>query len=137
MRGVTLLCLLLAVPFLAALGHDIYVTYEEQDFTQPLKLSALGYLWVHYGPESYKWAESNIDTGTWEIIQTWLLEQKTVLVAAVPALVIYALLLILKLFNLPPFSDGASALSGKKPKGNDFTFASGQKQKKFFKYKRK
>ncbi|MBI2233713.1 MAG: hypothetical protein HYU57_01680 [Micavibrio aeruginosavorus] len=137
MRGVTILCLLLAMPFLAALGHDIYITYQDQDFAQPLKLSALGYLWVHYGPESYKWAESNIDKGTWELIQTWLLEQKTVLVTAVPALVIYALFLILKLFHLPPFSDGASFFPEKKQKGSDFTFSDGQEQKKTLKYKRK
>lgn len=137
MRGIALLCFLLAVPFLAALGHDIYITYQNQDFTQPLKFSALGYLWVHYGPESYKWAEANIDKGTWTHIQTWLLEQRTVVVTAVPALAVYALLLVLKLLHLPPFSDGARFFSGKKSKDSDFTFSGAADKKTKLKYKRK
>ena len=32
MRGIPILCFLLALPVLAALGHDIYITYQDQDF---------------------------------------------------------------------------------------------------------
>jgi hypothetical protein len=135
MRGIPILCFLLALPVLAALGHDIYITYQDQDFTRAMMFSDVGYLWTHYEPGSYKWAQDNIDKATWDSFLTPLLEQSTVIIAAIPAVIVYSLLLILKLLNLPPFSDGVRVGKGHK-KGN-FAYSNTDKSKGRFKYNRK
>lgn len=135
MRGIFLLCFVLLIPALAALGHDLFITYQDQDFTKPMMFSDLGYLWTHYEPGSYKWARENIDQSTWDSTLTPLLEQTSVIAAFVPAGAVYILLLILKLLNLPPFSDGVRVGKGKK-KG-DFSYKNSDKSKGRFKYNRK
>jgi len=136
MRGISILCFLLAVPALAALGHDIYIVYQDQDFTKAMMFSDVGFLWTEYGPESYKWAQSNLSKETWDGILTPLLEQTTVLVAAAPALLVYGILLFLKIFNMPPFSDGTKTFGGSRKRGS-FSFSGGDKSQGKFKYKRK
>ncbi len=136
MRGLTILCFLLALPALAALGHDIYITYQDQDYTRAMMFSDVGFLWVEYWPEGYKWAQDNIDQEYWDGFLTPLLEQTTVIVAAAPAVLVYILLLFLKLFNLPPFSDGTKTF-GKYGKKGAFSFSGGDKSKGKFRYKRK
>ena len=135
MRGIPILCFLLALPVLAALGHDIYITYQDQDFSKPMMFSDVGYLWVHYEPDSYKWAQENVSQGTWDSFLTPFLEQTTVVMAAVPAAIVYSLLLILKLCNLPPFSDGVRV--GRGHKKGKFAYGNTDKSKGRFKYNRK
>ncbi len=135
MRGIQILCVLLILPVLAALGHDLYITYQEQDFTKPMMFSDVGYLWTHYSPDSYKWVQDNIGKEKWVSIVTPLLEQTSVVVSAIPAAVVYSLLLILKLLNMPPFGDGVRVKKGHK-KG-DFAYSNTDKSKGRFKYNRK
>ena len=63
-------------------------------------------------------------------------EQTTVIVAAIPAVLIYTILLFLKLFNLPPFYDGTKTFGGSRKKGA-FSFSGADKSQGKFKYKRK
>lgn len=104
MRGIAVLCFLLVLPILAVLGHDIYVTYQDQDFTKRMMFSDVGYLWTNYDPDTYEWAKKNVDQDTWDNLLTPFLEMTSVIVAAIPALVIFSLLLILRFFKLPPFA---------------------------------
>lgn len=136
MRGLSVLCFLLALPALAALGHDIYITYQDQDFTKTMMFSDVGFLWTRYGPESYKWAQDNLGKETWDGFLTPLLEQTTVIVAVIPALLVYTLLLLLKLLNFPPFSDGTKTFGHFRKKGN-FSFSGTDKSQGKFRYKRK
>lgn len=136
MRGLSVVCFLVALPFLAVLGHDVYVTYQDQDLTREMMFSNLGYLWTSYGPESYKWAQDNIDKATWDSILVPVLKVRSVLATGVPAALFYALLGILKLLNLPPFSDGTRRF-GHGPKKAGFSFKSTDPEKGRFKYKRK
>jgi hypothetical protein len=137
MRGIVVLCFLLVLPIFAVLGHDIYVTYQDQDFTKPMMFSDVGYLWTNYEPDTYEWARKNIDPGTWEHVVTPFLEQTSVIMAAVPALVVFTLLLILRLFKLPPFAPEVKVKKGHKK--SDFSFGSGDrgKGKERISYKRK
>ncbi len=134
MRGYTLLLSFLILPVLGALGHDIYITYKDQNFDKPMMFSDVGYLWTHYSPETYDLAHQSLAHDTWLNIITPLLEQMTVVVSAVPFVLSAIILLILKLLRLPPFSDGARVGSFKK-KG--FGFGSGDKKQGKFKYNRK
>lgn len=137
MRGIVVLCFLLVLPIFAVLGHDIYVTYQEQDFTQRMKFSNVRYLWSNYERDTYEWAEKNIEPETWSNLVAPVLDQKSVIVAGVPALVIFSLLLVLRLFQLPPFAPEVKVKKGHK-KG-DFGFGSGDrgKGKTKISYKRK
>lgn len=134
MRGYTFLLLFLALPVLGALGHDVYITYQDQDFTKEMMFSDVGYLWTHYHPESYNWAHRNFSPENWQYLVAFVLEQKTILVAAVPLLLAAAILAVLRLLGLPPFRDAGSMVNFKK-KG--FGFGSGDKKQGRFKYKRK
>ena len=53
MRGVHLFMFVVALPALAALGHDAYLFYMNQD--KGFELAALGFIWTKYEPESYRW----------------------------------------------------------------------------------
>lgn len=135
MRGLSILCFLLILPILGALGHDIYVTYQDQDFSKTMMFSDVGYLWTNYEPDTYKWAQKNVDQGTWDHVLTPILEQTSVVVAAVPALVTFSILILLRIFNLPPFRSDVSVKPGHR-KGR-FGFGSGDKGTGKMKYKRK
>lgn len=135
MRGLSILCFLLVLPIFAALGHDIYVTYQDQDFSKTMMFSDVGYLWTNYEPDTYQWAQKNVDQDIWDKYLTPLLEQTSVLVASVPAVVGFSILLILRLFNLPPFASDVTVKKGHQ-KGR-FSFGSGERGKGKMKYRRK
>lgn len=135
MRGLSILCFLLVLPIFAVLGHDIYATYKDQDFSKTMMFSDVGYLWTRYEPDTYKWAQNNVDQETWDNILTPVLEQTSLLVAAIPAIVVFSLLLILRLFNLPPFASDVSVQKGHRK--SRFSFGSGDRSKGPMKYKRK
>lgn len=134
MRGIQFLCFVLAIPALAALGHDIYLTYQDQDFTRTMMFSNLSYLWTHYSPDTYIWTMKNADPELWKNIIVPVLRCYTIIAAAAPAICVYTLLILLKVFNLPPFRD-VSVRGGHK-KGS-FGFKSSDPVKSQFKYKRK
>jgi hypothetical protein len=141
MRGVFLFCFLLALPVLAAAGHDIYKTYmafEEGDwaFGQPLRFYEVGKLWVDYGPETYDWARENIEPERWESYVDPVLRQPALLVTALPAGISYAALIILKLLGLWPFS-GSGLFKGKSKEKKGFAFGGTDKKSGPIKYKRK
>ena len=136
MRGYTLLLTFLILPVLGALGHDIYITYQDQDFNKPMMFSDVGYLWTHYHPESYNWARSNFSPESWSYLVTFILEQKTMLVAGIPFAIAGIILLVLKLLGLPPFS-GGGLMGGRFKKKGGFNFGSGDKKQGRMKYNRK
>lgn len=134
MRGYSFLFFILAIPVIAALGHDIYITYHDQNFNKTMMFSDVGYLWTHYSPETYDWAKKNLSQKTWSNFLTPFLEQMTLLIAAIPLITFGSVLGFLKLCGLPPFRD-AKVMRGHK-KGQ-FGFGSGDKKQGRFKYKRK
>lgn len=114
MRGSLLLLILVTLPFLAALGHDVYLFATHGGSVEILQESiqttldnpgepgvkslfaSLGYVWTHYEPESYKWFAENSDEQTWAILNL-ILAQKAVVVGAVFAGFFYLLFFILKI----------------------------------------
>lgn len=140
------LCFLFTLLAAAGIGHDIWHAANEPkglegiDFSQPLPFSDLGWVWKTYSIESYNWAHGNVDKTAWDTYIDPILKQKTALVTAVPAAIMYALMFILKLFGWWPF-EGQGWLFSKQQffkKSKDYTFKDplGKKAKKF-KYKRR
>ena len=139
--GIIFFCVLIALPALAALGHDVYLAYIDMEAGKPdpFKLSALGWIWTTYNMDSYQYARDFIDKQTWSHFMEPLLEKNALYVAGIPALVIYGLLIVLRLLHLWPFNDAPAMFSGKKNKNEDsFAFdADIDNKKKGMKYKRK
>ncbi len=118
MRGVHLFILLIALPALAALGHDIYLFYSDHGITSivadvnktiadkgPLSMFAtLGFIWTQYHPESYKLAAQGLDQESWEVVNA-LLAQKAIFVSVVFAGFFYVPLLIMKTLGTWPFKE--------------------------------
>jgi hypothetical protein len=139
MRGfLFFLAFLFTVGFCGALGHDIWHASNEKngiDLNKPFQFSALGWVWTHYDPDSYKWAHDNIDPDLWQGIIGPVLEQKSVIVFGLPALCIIGLLLLLKTFGLYPFEGEAwlsmrRGLGKSKTGGGSFSFGEEKKAKK-------
>jgi len=140
------MCFLVTLPLLGALGHDIWQAFNGKDgldLTKPFTFSALGWIWKNCDPDSLKWARDNIDPDFWKSYIAPVLEQKSVIVAGIPALCVYALTFFLKFFGFRPF-EGEGIFSHKigfgKSKagagGKDYSFRDDKKTNKT-KYKRR
>lgn len=116
MRGIHLFMIIVALPALAAFGHDIYLFYENYGFDHiqrdlsllveekgPLSpLASLGFIWTQYHEASYTWVVENADPETWAVINE-ILGYKALFAGLAFAGVFYVILVLLKLFGLWPF----------------------------------
>lgn len=94
MRGIHFLIFLVTLPAIVALGHDVYLYYENQD--RGFMFSALGWIWTQYHPESYEWTVEQTAPDTWRYINNILALKATVVTIGF-AVVVYALILLLSL----------------------------------------
>ncbi len=98
MRGVHLFLFVAALPALAALGHDLYLFYNNQDMG--FQLAALGFIWTKYDPDSYKWVvEQTEPLGYWPYIN-WVLAQKAVFVGLAIAGFFFVIAGLLKMLGV-------------------------------------
>lgn len=143
MRGLPFVLLLL-VPALIALGHDVYLFYvnyaEPQGFSVDLllkefKFSAFGFIWTTYDEESYKNFVSGADPETWASVD-YLLTFKAFHTGLVFAGVLTALFLALSLFGIGPLATEGGRIYASDKKKTEISFRSGQGNKKMT-YKRK
>ena len=134
MRGLGLLCFILILPVLGALGHDVYVTYQDENFAKTMMFSNVQYLWTHYSPETYVWSMKNIDPALWKGYIVPVIQLYTVIAAGIPAAIVFSVLILLRLLGLPPFRDVSVARGHKR---GQFGFKSTNAAKGRMKYKRK
>jgi hypothetical protein len=135
MQKYSVLIFFLCLPIVAALGHDIYITYHDENYNKAMMFSDIGYLWTHYSKDTYDWARENVDKGTWKKFIGPFLEQRTLLIASLPLIITFAVIAVLKLFRLTPSQKQVRVAKGHK-KGN-FGFEGTDKGKSRMKYKRK
>jgi hypothetical protein len=147
MRGVSLFIFVVALPALAALGHDLYLFYLnygldsiERDVRHVIDekgalslFASLGFIWTQYNEESYKWVVENTDEETWALISE-ILTFKAVFVGAAFAGFFYVILGALRLLGAWPFSSGGIARFSIGTKTDSIL---GRKKSGPFKYKRK
>lgn len=134
---------ILLLPAMGALGFDLWLAYgETMDFSKPLELSSVGWLWVKYAEENYNMMRQSIDPESWSAFISPVLNQKLVTIAVLPALIAVPILVIMKLFGLGGY-EGAGLLNGvgRAKSGSKKGFAStadlGDKPKKQMKYNRR
>lgn len=141
MRDFALPAFVLALPALAALGHDIYMAYNNTQLavTERFYLSDLGWLWVNYHPETYNWALENTDEVVWNGIVDPVLQGSAFYVLGAPFAAFVVILLFLKIFGLGPFEGQGLRFSlggGSRRKKDGFAFGGGGAKGRT-KYKRK
>lgn len=132
MTAVRFFCILVALPFLAALGHDGYIYYDstyQKGENLPLRLSDLGYLWQTYAPGSLELVKQSVSPDSWSGWIVPLLRLPTLVVTGAFAAFIYGILTLLWLFGVWPF-EKESVYS----RGN---FSLPGEKKAAFKYKRR
>lgn len=138
-----MLFFMLSLPAMAALGFDLYLIYgKEMDFSKPLELTSVGWLWVKYAQDNYNLMRQTIEPGTWNSLIGPVLTQKTVVVALLPVYIAIPVVLVMKIFGLGGFqghgliSAGVAAKGGKKKQGFSYqTELDGPKKR--MKYKRR
>ncbi|MEM6810848.1 MAG: hypothetical protein AAF549_00090 [Pseudomonadota bacterium] len=109
---------LLFIPFLASVGHDIYLNYlasdeQRRDFKsfqvrmQDFKASDLGWVWREYSPNSFNGMRDSMNIDTWQTYVDPVLRNPTMLVAATP-FVLGAVLSFVYSFLFTPISMSSS-----------------------------
>ena len=148
MRGVHGFMVMVALPALLALAHDIFLFVTRGGTVDTLQetlgadaepgvkslFATLGWIWTHYSKESYKWVVENTSETVWAYINA-LLTQKAFFVGLGFAGFFYVILGIMKIFGAGPFSESGKSF-GSGNKRIDAVLNKKQKPSKF-KYKRK
>lgn len=143
MRGLPFIFILL-IPALVALGHDMYLFYENyvvpKGFTTDLflkefKFSAFGFIWTTYDAEGYKNFVASVDPETWASID-YLLTYKAFYAGLGFAGILTAVFLVLAFFGIGPLATEDGRIYASDKKKDDISFRSGQGSKKMI-YKRK
>lgn len=90
------LIFLVSLPALAAIGHDIWLYYN--DPSRPFEFAALGFIWTKYHPESYRAVMEGTSPETWGTIN-YLLTFPALYLGLVFALFFYAVIGLCVLFK--------------------------------------
>ena len=137
------LFLLLCIPAIAALGFDLWLAYgENMDFSKPLELSSVGWLWVKYAEDNYNMIRDSIDPGTWASFVKPILSQKLVTVALLPVYIAVPIMLVMKTFGLGGYEGNGwlnSSRFSKKKNQKSYTYEAdlGDGPRKKMKYNRR
>jgi len=110
---------ILLLPFLAALGFDLYTNlYKNEENKAKIEnlqidsvlmdkeayhASDFGYLLVHYTPTIYEKARASVQEDTWRRWVDPILELYTTVVAAVPAVIFFLWVAVSRIFRDWPF----------------------------------
>lgn len=132
----------LCLPAIAALGFDIWLAYgETMDFSKPLELSSVGWLWVKYAGDNYNTMRQSIDPDSWTNFIKPILSQKLVTIALLPVFIALPVVLVMKTFGLSGFEGNGliKPRNFKKGNGKGYTYQAdlGDGPKKKMKYNRK
>ncbi len=152
--GVRVWIFLLLLPFLAAIGHDLYASYyapeeirtrvvEHYDIDPgAYKISDAGYLLVTYAPETFETLRASVGPERWMKWVDPILRLYTFVVALIPLAVFLTWLLISRILDVWPFMGnnvrGAHKRTPSAPKSNDRLnqISKRNNEKSKFKYKR-
>lgn len=130
----------LSLPALAALGFDLYLAYGETlDFSKPLELSSVGWLWLTYSEDTFRTFKESIDPTLWGIFVKPVLAQKTVVAALFPIYIALPIVVLRKAFGWGPYQGNGWIKLGKSrgPKGFSYKADLGDTPRKQAKYNRR
>lgn len=96
MTALRILCLVFLILFLATLGHDLYNTYKDGNYDQPVKFTEFGWLWVTYIPDTLDALRSTIRPEVWKEWIVPVLKTKSVIVTGAPLATFLAIILLVR-----------------------------------------
>ena len=128
-----ILLVVVTVPFVAAIGHDLWLYYENPD--NGFLMSEIGFIWKRYSPESFKITRDILNAEEWNILNRYILDQKTIVLTGVFAVFLYVMLIGNKL--LSGISSTRGKYISKKYKNKKIDAILGEMQKEKYDYKRK
>lgn len=142
--GKTFLFILL-LPFLAALGHDVYYSYLSDDDkikkVERLQIdpkeflpSDLGWLWHEHSPGTMQTARDSIEEDVWNKKINPVLQYPSMVIALMPFLIGVIFCIFSRILGVWPFSENMGSLS-KKRKNSDSVYK--HAKSKAMKYSRK
>ncbi len=141
MRGVIVFCILIALPALAAFGHDAYLAYDThhpktlEEFWDVFSLSDFGWLIHNYERDKFYTLEGYVKDGTFtEETMRYLISLKAFHVGLGVAGVCYLYLIIAFLYGIWPFK---SLIEGSLSSSSDSFSRSNRSRTDKFKYNRK
>lgn len=116
--GAKLWCFLLLIPFIMAVGHDLWANYystqEQKTRLESFEIdpmayqgSDVGYLLVTYAPSLYENARTVVGETAWTKWIDPVLRLYTFVVALVPFFLFSVWLLISRIFDIWPFAGSA------------------------------
>ena len=127
-----ILLFLTFIPFLAAVIHDVYINLTDKDKLRDLKnlrpdiddflISDLGWVWNEYAPNALEVFKDSFSVETWDSLINPVLQMPTMLVTLIPFAILFALSIVLNIFNkiqnrdfTPPKSEEYSVYKTAKP----------------------
>lgn len=107
--------LIMIIPFLSAVGHDVYLNYfsdsEKMRQIKSLQIdpdkfipSDLGWVWHEYAPENMKTARTMVEPEIWKDQVDPILQTPSIIVSMVPAFAGSVFLIIAFVLGVWPFS---------------------------------
>lgn len=133
MRGLYIFMILVMIPAMVALGHDIYLFVDNDTIDGAMRavkagekpwtsyFATLGWIWTHYDPESYKMMAENLDEQSWGIINK-LLAYKAVVVGLGFGLFFWVLAFIFNVLGVWPFNYKAQVYKGTNKANQKFQY---------------
>lgn len=152
--GVKLWIFLLLLPFLAAIGHDIYASYYAPDEErnkliqyydidpEAYKISDAGYLLVTYAPSAYDAMRETVGPERWSKWVDPILQLYTFVVALFPLAIFLTWLFISRILDVWPFMGNNIRATKRTPSQNSQSsdrlnqISKRNSEKGKFKYKR-
>jgi hypothetical protein len=112
--NVKLFLFILAMPFLAAVAHDVYLN----NFSSPEKIAQvkrlnidpdnfemtdLGWVWLKYSPESYQVIREAVSSYNWKDYISPALSMSTIIISSIPLIFGLIVTILMWLFGIGPF----------------------------------
>jgi hypothetical protein len=130
--GAKTLLVILLIPFLCALGHDLYINYFSDDEKirnvkalridpQKFLVSDAGWVWNEYAPNVMSSARDMTAADIWEQKINPVLKLPTMVVSLIPWIITFLYLALARLIGLWPCRDSAIRLSGRGNKKQKFS----------------
>ena len=114
-QAAKILLFICALPFLAGLGHDVYLNYFSDDEKmreiknlqvnpQDFMMSDLGWVWQRYSPNTMEMVRGMVEPKVWENKIDPILQEPTLLVTAAPIVAAIIALLVTFVLGVWPFT---------------------------------
>ena len=143
--GAKTLLVILLIPFLLGVGHDIYLNYFSDDEKirevkalriNPAKflVSDMGWVWNEYAPNMMQSVRDMVEPSTWKSTFDPVLQLPTMIVGLIPWAITFAYLIFARLAGFWPCA-GVGASFGRGSKGSEYAVYEKDKAKKM-KFKR-